>query len=496
MALTPKLEIRQSQSLLMTPQLRQAINLLQLSNLELNELIDLELNNNPLLEKEDSREDEIPGETPPTIEDYDDNRLPEPEDDYTPDIDCDNQFDDYASDREGYDTGNDYAWEDYAKRKAAAADENFDFYEQKLADSPSLYQLIDEQIEQTFSSPRQKIIARHLSQYLDDAGYFRGQADDIARALKAPPQEVRQILEQMKNFEPSGLFAENLAECLSIQLKDINRFDPAIACLLEHLDLLAARKFKELQKLCRADEEDLASMIADIKSLQPKPAAAYQNDITAYVIPDVFVRRDRFGGYQVELNNLSLPRLLINRRYYSEILNRSGNDKDARRYLKENLGHAGFLIRSMHQRATAILRVSEEIVRRQRDFFEYGIEHLKPMSLKDIAYNLEMHESTVSRVTTRKYMQTPRGLFELKYFFSQAAGTYTGNEETSTTAIKHKIKQLIAEEDPQNILSDDKLVELLAREGIKIARRTVAKYREAMNLPTSAERKRQKRLEK
>ncbi len=234
-------------------------------------------------------------------------------------------------------------------------------------------------------------------------------------------------------------------------------------------------------------------MITDIKALNPKPAAEWHLDNPSYIIPDVYVRRNKDESYRVELNTLSLPRVLINRSYFSEISHTSAKNKEAKRYLKENMTHANFIIKSLHQRATTILRVSEEIVRRQRDFFEHGINHLKPMSLKDVAYALEMHESTVSRVTARKYMQTPRGLFELKYFFSAAAGTYTGNEETSTLSIKNRIRQLIDAETPQEILSDDKLVELLAREGIKIARRTVAKYREAQNIPTSAQRKRQKR---
>ena len=294
----------------------------------------------------------------------------------------------------------------------------------------------------------------------------------------------------MKGFEPSGIFATSLEECLTIQLKDINRYDVCIAELLKNLPLLAAGKYKELKQLCQASDEDLATMIADIKSLNPKPAASYEHDTTSYIVSDVFVRRQKNGNYQVELNSLSLPRLLINHHYYSELSNK---DKNAKRYLKENLSSANFLIKAMHQRATTILRVSEEIVRQQRDFFDYGIEKLRPLSLKDIAYNLEMHESTVSRVTSNKYIHTPRGLFELKFFFSAAAGSYIGNEDTSTMAIKHKIKQLINDEKPQAILSDDKLVELLGQEGIKIARRTVAKYREALNIPTSAERKRQKR---
>ena len=491
MAITPRLEIKQSQSLLMTPQLRQAINLLQLNNLELNELVEQELSRNPLLEKEDDRLDDRPDNTVPTIDDINDPAAPA-EEEFAPDIGYDVGFDDdYASDREGYNIENDYSWADYGKSKdAAAADPDYDYCEQKLAGTKSLYQFLEEQIGIRFTAPADKLIARQLVEQLDAAGYFRGDLKELAARLKTSPARITAVWEAMKGFEPSGIFAADLSECLAIQLKDRNRYDPAIAKLLENLPLLAAGKLKELKQICRVNDEDLASMIADIKSLNPKPAAGWEHDVTAYVIPDVFVRRLKNGDYRVELNNLSLPRLLINHSYYSNISNR---DKAVKRYLKENLRSAGFLIRAMHQRAETILRVSEEIVRQQRDFFEHGIEKLKPLSLKDVAYNLEMHESTVSRVTSRKYMHTPRGLFELKFFFSSAAGSYTGNEDLSTSAIKHKIRQLINAETPQEILSDDKIVELLAREGIKIARRTVAKYREALNIPTSAERKRLKR---
>lgn len=226
-------------------------------------------------------------------------------------------------------------------------------------------------------------------------------------------------------------------------------------------------------------------MIADIRALNPKPAAGYDNDNAACIIPDVFVRTNKQGDYLIELNSMSLPRILINREYYSEIKAGSAKNREARRYLKEQLSHAGFLIKALHQRATTILRVSEEIVRRQRDFFEKGVDYLKPLLLRDIAEALEMHESTVSRVTAHKYMHTPRGIFELKYFFSAAAGTYTGDENTSVVSIRHQIKKLIDEETPENVLSDDKIVELMAQKGIKIARRTVNKYREAMGIPTS-----------
>lgn len=492
MAITPKIEIRQSQSLLMTPSLRQAINLLQMSNLELNELVEKELETNPLLERENEKVDSFEIENK-TIDDYADTSAPETEE-FTPDVDYDNQFDDdFASDREGYEQTSDYDWQDYSKSKGNGGDDDFDYFEKKLKGEKSLYLFLEEQISLNFPTPKEKLIASHMLEFLDDSGYFRGDCTKISQKLNLNPEVIIKILHKLQTLEPSGVFATSLAECLEIQLKDKNRYDIMMEKLLANLELLAERKFKELKKICEVDDDDLASMIADIKSLNPKPTANFVNDITNYIIPDVFVRTNKQGNYIIELNNMSLPRVLINREYYSEIKNVSTKDKSAKRYLKEQLSNASFLVKSLHQRATTILRVSEEIVKNQKAFFEHGVEHLRPMSLRDIAEAIEMHESTVSRVTNNKFMHTPRGLFELKYFFSQAAGTYIGDDNTSTISIKHKIKKLIEEEEIKAILSDDNIVELMARQGIKIARRTVNKYRESMGIPTSAERKRIKR---
>lgn len=493
MVITPKLEIRQSQSLLMTPQLRQAINLLPMSNLELSQLVEKELENNPLLEREDV-DSKVDENTPQTIDDYQDLSTPVVED-FKPDVDYDNQFDDSGSDREGYDSlDNDYSWSDYNQSKEHGDDNDFDYFEKKLADNKSLYRFLNEQIGLRFRSQLEQAVAQRLVEFLDEAGYFRGDIKTIATRLGLPVTKIQNILEAMKGFEPSGIFAISLAECLKIQLQDINRFDPAMQKLLDNLPLLAERKFKELKKICEVDEEDLSDMINDIKKLNPKPAAEYNHDLTTYVIPDVFVRTNKEGNYIVELNNMSLPRVLINRHYYSEI-KKNADDKETKHYLKEQISSANFLVKALNQRANTILKVSEEIVKAQRSFLEKGIQYLKPMSLKNVAENIEMHESTVSRVTTNKYMHTPRGLFELKYFFSNAAGTYSGDDQTSTLSIKHQIKKFIDREEIENILSDDKLVEVLAATGIKIARRTVTKYREAMGIATSSQRKRDKRTQ-
>ncbi len=492
MAITPKLEIKQSQSLLMTPQLRQAINLLQMSNLELSSVIEQELASNPLLEREDDFLNQD-NEKEQTIDDY----ASETEDNVdTPlDIDIDNTFDDDGSDCEGYETANDYDWQDYAKNKDKrhSPEEDYDFFEQKLSSTKSLYQHLSEQIQISLADTKEKIIAFRLMSFLDESGYFRGDTKKIAAILHTEESNVTKVLNKLKEFEPSGIFAENLAECIALQLKEKDRLDIKMQTLLQNLDLLGKREYKRLQKKLNVDEDDLKEMILDIQSTNPKPALEYEQKETDYIIPDVFVRRNKYGEYYVELNSRYLPRVLIDQRYYKEIKRQSEKNKEAKKYLKTQSGSASFLIRALRQRADTILRISEEIVKTQRDFFENGIESLKPMALKDIAEAVEMHESTVSRVTANKYMHTPLGIFELKYFFSSAAGSYSGEDNQSTTAIKHKIKQMIENEDPKKILSDDKISELLAREGLKVARRTVAKYRESLKIAPSSERKREKR---
>jgi RNA polymerase sigma-54 factor len=444
------------------------------------------------LERENDRLADTPDSNTPTIDDLNAETPNEyAEDPIAPDMDLSNQYDDADSDIQGDTSFETADWSDYNQSKSRRTDDdNFDYVEQKLADEKSLYRLLDEQIFGHFSKPHDRLLAKVLSEHLDAAGYFRSDLTQIAQRLKTSPENLQTVLQTLKTFEPSGIFAESLSECLKIQLEDSQQLTPSLSILLDNLPLIADRKLKELCKLCSCSPDELSAMLSTLKSLNPKPAADWFSTPASYIIPDVFVKASANGSYRVELNNMSLPRLLINQTYYAELK----QNKTASRYLKENLSHANFLIKALHQRATTILRVTEEIVLRQYQFFEHGVEYLKPLTLKNIAEALEINESTVSRVTSNKYMSTPRGLFELKYFFSQAAGSSIGNTDTSTTAIKHKIKQLIDNETPSDILSDDKLVELLGQEGIKIARRTVAKYREALGIGTSAQRRRLKRI--
>lgn len=489
MAVTPRIEIKQSQSLLMTPQLRQAISILQLTNIELSSLVAQELESNPLLITE--ADADIQPSIENHIDEYDTQDAPTETEQFQEDIDYETAFsDDFGSDRAGYELVP--SWNDRRMQKAQIAEENFDYIEQSISEQKSLYQILSEQIDTTFTSSKDKIAAFLLCEHLDSAGYFNGNLTNLAKQLKTTEQHLARILKTLQTFEPSGIFATSLKECLKIQLEDQNRCDVMMQKLLDNLELLAARDLKKLKKICEATDEDLSSMIADIKALNPKPAAAYFQEQNQSIIPDVIVSRNKYGEYRIELNQDSLPRILINREYSKILQQTPSKDKQQKKYLKEKLGHAGFLIKALHQRAETILKISEKIVKTQRDFFEKGINYLKPLLLKDIAEMVEMHESTVSRVTTGKYIETPVGTFELKYFFSAAAGTYNGDNTTSTASIKHRIKKIIDDEGTK-VLSDDAIVEIMAAQSIKIARRTVAKYREEMGIPGSAERKRLKR---
>lgn len=462
MALTPRIEIKQSQTLAMTQSLTQAISMLALSNQELSELVENEILENPLLSKEEDFSEEVV-ETTEEIEDF------------SPDMDYENDFDDFGSDRIGYEIN---------ERKINDNDDSFDFYLNQKAKESSLYDIINSQINIHFRKDKEIIVARLLMHELDGAGYFVGDIKRMSNSIKIKESFINDILDVLKTFEPAGIFGQSLKEVIAIQLKDKNLLDPMMKKLLDNLDLLGSKKLSELKKICNCTDSDLTTVIADIKSCNPKPCKDYDNDIATYIVPDVLVRVNKKGDYIVELNPNSLPKVLVNNEYKSLVK----KDKVVKKYINQNLSRANFLIKAMGQRAETLLKTAEYLVATQRDFFEKGIEYIKPITAKESADVLEVSESTVSRVTTNKYMATPQGLFELKYFFSNKAGSYVGNDDVSTITIKHKIKKLI-EAEGEKPLSDDKISELLSNEGIKTARRTVAKYREAMGIASSSKRK-------
>jgi RNA polymerase sigma-54 factor len=495
MALGPRLDLRQSQSLVMTPQLQQAIKLLQLSNLELDTFIDQELERNPLLEREDSE--------PPEAADVSDAPEPAPAGDEpmldgqtrasaedSLDVDYDNLYNnDSASDSAGSEAFGQWSGSG-GRHDFSDGDGDFD---QILAGDVSLRDHLVAQINMDFSAPADRLIGLHLVEMLDESGYLIGDVADIAAKLDCPLDTVLGVLARAQRFDPAGIFARSLKECLALQLAEKNRLDPAMQALLDNLDLLARRDLAGLMKVCGIDAEDLSEMIAEIKALDPKPALRFDSVVAQPVTPDVLMRRTADGGWLVELNSDTLPRVLVNSRYYAKVSGAARN-REEKAYLSERYQSANWLVKSLHQRATTILKVAAELVRQQEAFFRLGVQHLRPLVLRDIAGAISMHESTVSRVTSNKYIATPRGIYELKYFFTQAIGSNDGGDAHSAESVRHRIKALIDAEG-KRVLSDDRLVEMLKNEGIDIARRTVAKYREGMNIPSSVQRRREKALQ-
>ena len=504
MPIGPRLVLRQSQSLVMTPQLRQAIKLLQFSNLEANAFVEEELERNPLLERDEPvehlAERPAPDQLPLAVNGADVAELVSsaamPADSAAPlDTDIATRFDAEVGgpgDYIGQGSGN-------------GARQGFDTDERgidDLAEAPrNLRAHLGEQLRLTFADPAERLIAAHLIALLDPAGRITIEPAQLAEALHISVDMVEAVRGQMMRFDPPGLFARDLAECLAAQLAERNRLDPAMRTLLAHLDLLARRDLKRLMALCGVDADDLTEMIAEVRALNPKPAAAYEDAPLQPVIPDVLMRRGHAGDWLLELNPETMPRVLVNDAYHARITTRLGAKgtrdvraearRDERAYLAEKLSTANWLVKSLQQRAQTILKVAGEIVRQQEGFFLHGVGHLRPLILRDIAEAVELHESTVSRVTANKYMATPRGTFELKYFFTAAINAVSGDNH-SAESVRHRIRHMVTAEIASDILSDDAIVAALRREGVDIARRTVAKYREALRIPSSVQRKRDK----
>ncbi len=504
MALTQRLELRQSQSLVMTPQLQQAIKLLQLSNIELGEFVEAELETNPLLDSEERRasegEDAPAGELEPSeggeaalAEDaaLADDSASLTDSDQIP-KDSEAPLDTDPGDL--YDLGPGDGYLNAASGGSGPAANGFDdlpSLEQRLSETVTLRQHLLDQLTVELSEPVDRLIGVHLIDMLDEAGYLSGALPELAELLGCPEARVEAVLSTLQGFDPAGIFARNLQECLAIQLAERDRFDPAMQALVENLDLLARHELPRLMKLCGVDAEDMAEMIAEIRQLDPKPAQAFDHETAETVIPDILLFAKPDGSWRIELNPETLPRVLVNRSYHAQVRAKT-RTRQEREYLAERLQQATWLVKALHQRATTILKVATEIVRQQSGFFQHGVEHLRPLTLRDIAEKVELHESTVSRVTSNKYMATPRGTFELKYFFT-AAIAGLGRESHSAEAVRHRIRVLIDQESPEQVLSDDTIVAVLQREGIDIARRTVAKYREALRIPSSVQRRREKR---
>jgi RNA polymerase sigma-54 factor len=509
MALTPRLELRQSQSLVMTPQLQQAIKLLQLSSLDLSAYVEQEIERNPLLEHDEGQDtaetenqpEDRDGEAGKTETDsldaidFSDDEPSAVPSDSAMDVDYDNVWNNdapgdspMADSDEGLRAN---AFEDWGSGGGHAFSGDGADLEQTLSGEETLRDHLNDQLTLSTEDPVDRIIGAYLIDSLDEAGYLTIDLDQVADTLGCDLARVEAALERAQHFSPTGVFARSLAECLALQLRDRDRLDPAMQALLDNLDQLARHDVEALCRLCGVDAEDVADMAAEIRSLNPKPALAFDHAMAQPVTPDVLMRPRTGGGWIIELNSETLPRVLVNNRYYTHITNKVRN-RDDRQYVNECLQSANWLVKSLHQRATTILKVATEIVRQQDGFFVDGVRGLRPLVLRDIAQEIEMHESTVSRVTSNKYMATPRGIFELKYFFTTAIGSSSGGESHSAESVRHRIKTLVDAESPKAILSDDKIVKILKDDGVDIARRTVAKYRDALHIPSSVQRRREK----
>jgi RNA polymerase sigma-54 factor len=501
MVLGPRLDQRQSQSLVMTPQLQQAIKLLQMSNMELTAFVEEELEQNPLLERDEGDQNDD-SQNSPSDPKFKDNTSALEEIDFSPnnqtEIPQAQELDAELSNTYTNDSGSDTegpAFDQAAFREPNSTSSNSDGLlpdlEQTLSKHITLREHLMSQIGIEMANPIDRVIGTHLIDLLDDAGYIRNELDSVAVNLSCDIERVEATLEMMKQLDPPGIFASDLRECLTLQLIDVDRFDPCMQALVKNLDLLAKRHLTKLMAVCNVELDDLMDMIKELKSLNPKPATVFDQSVSQAITPDILMRAKPGGGWLIELNSDTLPRVLVNNQYHAQIVKSSKGPED-KSYIAEQIQSANWLVKSLHQRATTILKVATELVIQQDMFFRLGVQHLKPLVLRDIAEAIEMHESTVSRVTSNKYISTPQGIFELKYFFTSSIGSSMGGEAHSAEAVKHRIKVLIDSELTTKILSDDKLVVLLKLEGMEIARRTVAKYREAMKISSSVQRRQDK----
>ena len=502
MALNQRLDLRQGQSLVMTPQLQQAIKLLQMSNMELQAFVDQELERNPLLERDERAE--IQKQAPDAPEGQSDmvaalaSNTGAEERMRTLDTELENVYTHEAradaANRESMGPPPDSGWASLRPQGALSLDaEGLDF-DATLSRQPTLAEHLTDQMHLILTDPAEQLIGQNLIGCLNEAGYLTSDLAAIADTLGTSAAHVEAVLVKLQSSDPGGVFARDLKECLTLQLRERDRFDPAMATLIAHLDLVARRDYAALKALCRVDLDDLKDMVAELRALDPKPGHAFGAEPVQPVIPDVIVRPSPEGAWVVELNTETLPRVLINNQYLARV-SASAQRSEDKVYLSECQANASWLVKSLDQRARTILKVSREIVRQQDAFLMLGIQHLRPLNLRTVADAIEMHESTVSRVTSNKYMATPRGIFELKYFFTTAiASSETDGDAHSAETVRHRIRELIAEEGA-DVLSDDTIVDRLKALGIEIARRTVAKYRESLGIPSSVQRRREARVQ-
>ena len=493
-----RLETRQTQKIVITPQLRQAIKLLQLSAIELQSYIENEVRENPLLSVEERPDNEGAPEALPEIVasangeadipafDARDSSEIEIATDWEPETPGDRLYEGEPA------TASAAAEWSSASGSSLSSGEDFDPFA-TIASTKSLADHLNEQAQLAFTSAYDRLIARYLADLVDIDGYVRSPLEDVAASLSTSLEEIERVLATLQTFDPPGICARDLAECMALQLKEKNRYDPFMERLLSNLDLIAACDFQRLKKVCGVDAEDLREMISELRLLNPRPGRSFDRVEIETLVPDVIVRRGPDGEWRAELNPGAAPSLAVDRAYYASLKARCRSNAD-RNYLGDRLSSANWLVKSLEQRLVTILKVATAVVEEQSAFFAHGVRHLKPLNLRQIAAKIGMHESTVSRVTSNKAIATPRGIFEMKYFFTSAISASCASVDAhSSEAVRDRIKEFISNESPAEILSDDRIVTLLKADGIDIARRTVAKYREALRIPSSAARRRQKR---
>ena len=508
MGLGPRLDLRQTQSLVMTPQLQQAIKLLALSNLEIETFIGDALAANPLLDVGEmaASPEEAHGdlrrttlETSPVDQLIGEGRAAE---DRPLDIDA-------AALDTDRDTGDAMAQPASPELEASGPyeadyDGGASQSQSQGGEAPSIDTHADDgattlaahlhgQIGAQTRDGALEFMARFIIDQLDEAGYLPLPLAEVADALGVPLAQAERALALVHTLDPTGVGARGLAECIALQAREADRYDPAMARLIDNLELVARGEFGRLRRMCGVDDEDLSDMLNELRGYDPKPGLRFGGSAAAAVVPDILVSARADGGWKVALNQATLPKLIINRSYYVEMRG-ACDDKSARGWLSEKLADANWLVKALDQRQKTILKVASEIVTQQDGFFRHGVSQLRPLTLRTVAEAIAMHESTVSRVTSNKYLLCARGTFELKYFFTSGVAASDGEGAVSAEAVKAAIRQLIDAEDAKAILSDDALVDLLKARGFDLARRTVAKYREAIGLGSSVQRRRQKAL--
>ena len=493
-----RLETRQTQKIVITPQLRQAIKLLQLSAIELQSYIENEVRENPLLSVEERPDNEGAPEALPEVVASANGEADIPAFDArdSSEIEIATEWEPETPDDRLYEgepaTASAAAEWSSASGSNLSSGEDFDPFA-TIASTKSLADHLNEQAQLAFTSAHDRLIARYLADLVDIDGYVRSPLEDVAASLSTSLEEIERVLATLQTFDPPGICARDLAECMALQLKEKNRYDPFMERLLSNLDLIAACDFQRLKKVCGVDAEDLREMISELRLLNPRPGRSFDRVEIETLVPDVIVRRGPDGEWRAELNPGAAPSLAVDRAYYASLKARCRSNAD-RNYLGDRLSSANWLVKSLEQRLVTILKVATAVVEEQSAFFAHGVRHLKPLNLRQIAAKIGMHESTVSRVTSNKAIATPRGIFEMKYFFTSAISASCASVDAhSSEAVRDRIKEFISNESPAEILSDDRIVTLLKADGIDIARRTVAKYREALRIPSSAARRRQKR---